>query len=408
MPTVVEAPRTDEHNRRVGCRTYVVGAAVAAFALPATTAASPTAGSKKVVDPRARAAERAPSQEGDKYGCHEVKLISVRGSGDTSSNMGKLGAPISSALQRKATALGIDYDRYGLEYPAVGIDWWKLIPGTPSVVLAAQYALSKKRGRDNLRAEIKAQCQKEKIVLIGFSQGSHVIGDVLSKKVGGLAPAERARIKAVVLVADPRFNSREKFDAATGFNPARHGILGARSPGDLGDVSRRTMAWCRKKDLVCQGLPNPLLGIHKETAYRHLYGGQIVAFISSRLGWKAPTPPPPSQPVLNAGDYSGSVDQNDGASFTVTIHLNKPPNAGGTLQIPEGSCDGTLTFTAREASSYRFRLDFPPEQDGCISGGTVTLTPVNADPKTPIRYEWTGAYPDGTPASSSGTLYPYG
>ena len=178
----------------------------------------------------------------------------------------------------------MDYDNYGLEYPATSVPWKSPL-----------YLHSKNRGRDNLRAVIKGQCNTEEIVLVGFSQGSHVIGDVLSKNVGGLTRSERRQIKAVVLVADPRFNSREPFDAGS-FARGRNGLLGARTPGDLGSVARRTRAWCQKRDLVCQGLPNPLRGVHNEGKYLTLYGGGIVAFIRSKLGWSGPPPPPPPPP----------------------------------------------------------------------------------------------------------------
>ncbi|MGO4341527.1 hypothetical protein [Pedococcus sp. 2YAF34] len=49
------------------------------------------------------------------------------------------------------------------------------------------------------------------------------------------------------LLADPRFNSREPFDAGT-FQVGRNGLLGARSPGNLSAVSDRLKSWCDAKD----------------------------------------------------------------------------------------------------------------------------------------------------------------
>src|ERR1700704_4091874 len=59
--------------------------------------------------------------------CHIVKLIAVRGSGDTFSTVGVIGEKISGALARRAKDLAVDYGAYGLPYTAVGIDWWKLV-----------------------------------------------------------------------------------------------------------------------------------------------------------------------------------------------------------------------------------------------------------------------------------------
>lgn len=220
--------------------------------------------------------------------CHAVKFVAVRGSGDTLSDFGVLGGKISGALARRAKSSNVDYGAYGLSYPAVGIDWWSFT-GTGAAIKLVSYNLSKNKGRDNLRAFIKKElspsaCPNEQLVLEGYSQGAHVVGDVLSKKVGGLTARELSHIKTVALIADPRFNSQEPFVRGySSFRPGRNGILGARSPGDLASVAGRIRGWCRKDDLVCQG-PGTT-GNHAQAKYMSDYGDAIINYIVSKLGW---------------------------------------------------------------------------------------------------------------------------
>ena len=212
--------------------------------------------------------------------CHAVKFIGVRGSGDTSSTLGVIASGISDALAAQAHDVGVDYGSYGLPYTAVGIDVWK-----PTMPLA--YWLSERQGRNMLRAYIKKQtqdCVSEHLVVEGYSQGAQVVGDVFSKGVGGLSASELTHVTAVVLVADPRFNSREPYDAG-GFQEGRNGILGARTPSDLSSVVARIRAWCRSNDIVCQG--HGATANHSQGRYIDDYKTEILSFIGQRLGWKS-------------------------------------------------------------------------------------------------------------------------
>lgn len=225
--------------------------------------------------------------------CHAVKLIAVRGSGDTLKPIGVIGTRISGALARRANALGVDYGVYGLPYTAVGVDWWKFVQRSIPIVLT-QYELSKNHGRDELRAFIKQQvrdCPAQKLALVGFSQGAHAAGDVLSRNIGRLTGTQFSAIRAVALIADPRFNSREPFATGSNLRRGHNGLLGARSPGDLSGVSNRIRSWCRRSDLVCQGLP-ALPGVHRQNDYFADYGPAIVNFIAEKLGWNIPSGTP--------------------------------------------------------------------------------------------------------------------
>jgi hypothetical protein len=211
--------------------------------------------------------------------CHAVKFVGVRGSGDGSSTLGVIASAINAALAKRAKEAGVDYAGYGVPYAAVGIDWWKL-----TNVELPQYRLSEREGRNNLRTLIRKQvrdCPREQLVVEGYSQGAQAVGDVFSEGVGGLTTEELAHVKAVALIADPGFNSREPFDKGS-YRMGRNGVLGARTPGELSSVANRIRAWCRKDDIVCQG-PGATAN-HGQDRYLADFKEAIVSFLANKMG----------------------------------------------------------------------------------------------------------------------------
>lgn len=268
---------------------------VTACALAAATAAVAAA-----APPHARQLGAARAWPGGPYaplagvgtGCHAFKLISVRGSGDTLNTIGKLGVKVSGGLALRARAANVDYGAHGLPYTAVGIDWWKLIPPTPAAVGYASYKLSENEGKVNLHKLIQQQvrdCPNQKLALLGFSQGAHAVADALSKGFSKLSQGERDAIRAVALVGNPRFNSKESFSTGTNLRAGHNGILGARTPGDLDRFKPRVRDWCRRDDVVCQGLP-AVKSAHGEAVYFSDYGSAIVDFVAKQFGWRENTP----------------------------------------------------------------------------------------------------------------------
>jgi Cutinase len=211
--------------------------------------------------------------------CTAIKLVGVRGSGDTSSKLGVIATALSRALGKRARAAGLSYQGFGIPYTAVGISWEKLLDD----LQLPEYRLSVRDGRNKLSGFIHEQaqdCPSEKLAVVGYSQGAQVVGDVFSKGLGRLTVKDLGLVKAVALAADPRFNSRESYDRGS-FRRGRNGLLGARSPGDLGSISSHLRAWCRKDDLICQG-PGTT-GNHAQTKYLADYKDAIVGFLASAL-----------------------------------------------------------------------------------------------------------------------------
>jgi hypothetical protein len=251
-------------------------------------------------------ATAARASAGTAPDCRQVKLVGVRGSGDTSSSLGVIATALSGRLAAKANSAGVGYAAYGIPYTAVGIAWYKL-----TNIQVPQYRLSVRDGRKKLYAFLHAQaqsCPHEKLAVVGYSQGAQVVGDIFSKGLGRLTSSELAHVVAVLLVADPRFNSKEPYDHGS-FRTGRNGLLGARSPGDLTSVSSRLGAWCRKDDLVCQG-PGTT-GNHDQAKYLADYEGAMASFLAERLGLAAAgggtQPYPPGTRDLGFHSADGNV-----------------------------------------------------------------------------------------------------
>lgn len=241
--------------------------------------------------------------------------------------MGAIGKAVNEALTAKAAQRHLAYDHYGLPYTAVGIDWWKL-----TNVQAPEYALSERQGRNMLRAYIRSlttDCPAIRIGVIGYSQGAQVVGDVFSRKVGGLTATQLAQVKAVALVADPRFNSQEPYDRGS-FRNGRNGLLGARSPGDLSSVFGKVAAWCRRDDLICQG-PGTTSN-HAAANYLADYKAQIIHFLADKLGF--PVRPAGGEGVVSASavgplrfGVASGVDENHFAGDPDRVFTASAPGA---------------------------------------------------------------------------------
>lgn len=107
----------------------------------------------------------------------------------------------------------------------------------------------------NVQAE---SCPDQRFVLLGYSQGALVVGDVLAapdvrlvgQRVGELTPEAAERVLAVVLYGDPRFVGGEPTGVGD-FDPELNGIL-PRPPGSLDAYAERLRDYCVAGDFVCQ------------------------------------------------------------------------------------------------------------------------------------------------------------
>ncbi|GAB3134128.1 cutinase family protein [Tsukamurella serpentis] len=211
-----------------------------------------------------RVVDRPSSQPAD---CPDVQVISVPGTLESSSkddpyrptaNPASLMLKITGPLQQavgKARA-----DIWTTPYVAQLSNPVAIPPDGQ-----ASYENSRTEGYDRSIAQIKkvyARCKLTGFVLMGFSQGAVIAGDIAGE-IGagkGVIPAEN--VLGVGLISDPR---REPGDARTvGPNPPGVGVevayggfsfgslaLRGKREGGFGAVKDRTVSLCGTKDPIC-------------------------------------------------------------------------------------------------------------------------------------------------------------
>ncbi len=146
--------------------------------------------------------------------CSNVEFIGVRGSGESyrgNYGMGnQIGALYEQVKARKPGAQTLQ--SYGLEYQAVNVaEWWK----------AWDYFFSVWEGDEHLESRIKADassCPSMKILVGGFSQGAHVVGDTI-ENLANKNDSSLSHVYGVALYGDPRFNPGRQSHGAGQLQP---------------------------------------------------------------------------------------------------------------------------------------------------------------------------------------------
>lgn len=171
--------------------------------------------------------------------CTPYLVVTARGTGEP--NKGQLLSPVARAIRE---ALPDQVKTLNLKYPA-----------STDVNEGGTYAARLLLDTLNVQADA---CPAQRFVLLGYSQGALVIGDVLSAPegrlvggtVGQLSEDAAARIVAVVLYGNPRFSGAESYDFGS-FKETVGGIL-PRVPGSLEPFADRIRDFCVAKDFICQ------------------------------------------------------------------------------------------------------------------------------------------------------------
>ncbi len=186
--------------------------------------------------------------------CPPLQFFGVRGSGETGSDGGGYGSTVQE-FELTLAKLEPGLHAAEVDYPAISVlyAWQKYTDA---------YIASRVAGENALQTDLITfwhQCPKTYVVLAGYSQGAQVVGNVADT----LQPADRARIAAVALFGDPKFNPRQpQVDvAATGYSPSRDGIVmhWHLPPPGMHDQLRqvpsdlvpRVHSYCLKDDPVC-------------------------------------------------------------------------------------------------------------------------------------------------------------
>lgn len=268
-------------SRAVLACSALLGVLVSSLGSPASATSAPSVasqamGRETMIDARAAIAissspvrartGQLPAEEvRASSGCARVFFIGLRGSGQPARpeqyNMGDTVYRTFEEFAPRAKYAGIDVIPIGIDaanYPAANVETL-----FEQGAITGQYAsvLQGQAGLENQITDIIARRDDSCMVLVGYSQGAWVIGNVLDTLVG----LQRTKLlAAVVLYGDPRFDSTASkvVQGATDSNGVvRSGAfagLGRTDDPYFGGLEDRTRSFCQQGDPVCnfKGVPD--------------------------------------------------------------------------------------------------------------------------------------------------------
>lgn len=234
---------------------YTVEAADIGHALTCVVTADNSVGKTSAIS----AAVHVPVSSYSGGSCPDVAIFGARGSGEdnTASNVGMGPVPYQVAQEiRNRLPIGLRVEMIGVNYLAVG-PLGAVANGSDylnSVSTGAQVLVDGYNGQVGL-VSLVMSCPKAEVVLIGLSQGSHVIHYAMS-----LAPTQPSavtrRIAAILLFGDPVRQPHQSYNIG---NQDASGVLSNLGPlpGNTGPPSIAsylepvTQSYCLPKDPIC-------------------------------------------------------------------------------------------------------------------------------------------------------------
>lgn len=174
--------------------------------------------------------------------CNDYVIIDSRGSGQRRGQLSKPGQAFVAAFRNLHQGAKIQV--WPNLYRAVGVGSF---PGA-FLRLPASYHHSVEEGKARLRAMLNSllkTCAGTKVLLVGYSQGAQVTGDVYQERVW-------PNVRGMVLFGDPSFNAQDPNDWGP-YSSHKNGILRARPLYQLHDGSV-IKSFCYAHDPICQGL----------------------------------------------------------------------------------------------------------------------------------------------------------
>jgi hypothetical protein len=201
--------------------------------------------------------------------CADVHVITARGSTERPGE-GSTGALVGQIVDSSDQTVS----RASVDYPAT----------------LGNYGRSSAQGVTALTTQLTDQvreCPDQKIVLTGFSQGAHVVLDVLGGGGGGalgaatppIDPSIASQVTAVVTFGDPRHVEDQPFNLGTS---NRDGLF-PRSAGQLRTLAGfadRIQAYCDNGDTFCDRGVN--IAVHRTYLDRHQ--NDAAEFVLDKIG----------------------------------------------------------------------------------------------------------------------------
>jgi hypothetical protein len=228
--------------------------------------------------------------------CYDYVIYDSRGSGEEKNEVSNPGRGFVRGFRERLNDLhaGKRFTVVANLYPAVGVWSWnplkvgQRLNGFGALLHVDQigaYKGSEREGEKKLRVMIENQVDsfcgkgKTKIILLGYSQGAQVAGNVYAD----LNARERKHVVAVTLWGDPLYNHRDR--QADRENRPLDGSLGTR--GQFPDGGK-VFSHCNTHDPICQwGLPPHQLALHQlkehslywKTAQAENNGREVAGFL---------------------------------------------------------------------------------------------------------------------------------
>lgn len=152
------------------------------------------------------------------------------------------------------------------------------------------YNSSSLQGINALKSQLTTEvtnCPNEKIVLLGYSQGAHVVLDVLGGGQGGslgtatapIASNISSHVTVVATFGDPRHVTNQSFDIGTS---TRNGLF-PRSSTQLQVLSgfaSKIHAWCDANDTFCSSGNSTQVHL----TYLNRYQNAAASFVLGKIG----------------------------------------------------------------------------------------------------------------------------
>jgi len=152
------------------------------------------------------------------------------------------------------------------------------------------YNNSSLQGINALKSQLTTEvtnCPNEKIVLLGYSQGAHVVLDVLGGGQGGslgtttapIASNISSHVTVVATFGDPRHVTNQAFDIGTS---TRNGLFprSATQLQVLSGFAPKIHAWCDANDTFCSSGNSTQVHL----TYLNRYQNAAASFVLSRIG----------------------------------------------------------------------------------------------------------------------------
>lgn len=201
--------------------------------------------------------------------CGDVAIITARASTEAPGE-GITGALVTQIIN----ASNQNITRASVSYPAT----------------LSNYASSSLAGINALKTQLTSEvnnCPNEKIVLAGYSQGAHVVLDVLGGGQGGslgaatapISSAISSHVTAVVTFGDPRHVVNQAFNLGTSTRNGRF-PRSATQLQNLGGFAPRIHAWCDAFDTFCSSG----FSTNVHLTYLNRYQNAAASFVLQRIG----------------------------------------------------------------------------------------------------------------------------